>query len=176
MRVAFSSKRLKTVPLKDLLFMAIMLIAGILFVISSFLTQYETVENTSHIVGKVTNPRLIDTYSLRGSRVLLLFELNGKEHCIWYPNDGSRAYEQIKEFDFENTDAVAEVLISRQYGKRVVHFQCGESIFYSIDTENERIQLNKIGALLAGGCLTLVGIALACLLSISYSVISFKKK
>ena len=69
-----------------------------------------------------------------------------------------------------------EVLVSRQYGKnRVVHFQCGESVFYSIDTENERIKQEKIAAPVAGGCAMLVGIPLTFLSLISYGVISFKK-
>lgn len=173
----FSANRLRIVPRRYFFFVVILLLfstSGFLF---SILMQYETKANTEYVEGTITNVRLSDTFAVRGSRLLLLFEVNGEEYYIWYPNDGDQGYAQLMSFDFNVNNLSVELLVSKQFGKnRVVDFRCDDHVFFSIDAENKRIHQEKVTAFIFGICTLFLCLIIQFIILCAYNVIKIRRR
>lgn len=174
-RCTFNFKRMRTIPRRYFIFSCFLLLVVLIGFSYSLSRQYESKENTTYVAGTISNIRSVDTFNTRGSRFLLLFDVNDNTYYLWSKATDRYAYKHLLDSNTNNSNLYAEFLVSHQLGNnRVVDFICDGQVLLSIIDENEAIRQEKMVAFgLAILALALFSIIQFVILT-SYNVVKFR--
>ena len=151
-------KQLKKIPKKSMVIWFVIAIFFAWSTIQVFLPVYRTLEDTQTCILSVENVRLIDTHSVRGSRMRLELVSEGQTYYLWYPKSHYKEYADIIEQELLSGEITSvTAMVSKNVSlrdsifdnKRIVDLRSETSIYYDIELEKISLYNLRISSLVA---------------------------
>lgn len=144
-------KKSKRVP-KCIAFIWLILgLFSLFFLIQLFLPPYHSLDDLRELEIHIDNVHLFDSHDKKGSRLKLTIADGDNTYYLWYPQSGYKKYARAVETELltGDTTLVTAKIVSSQTlrdkllnRKRVVDLRSGDSVYYGLDTEKDRLSRN----------------------------------